>query len=154
MGRAFGVHTFSGWVGWAAALVAALVLDNLWGWRVALLSFGTLGIVYAGFLYLFRHLIAAPKPPAAKSAPTDGRSGFRLVFSVPILCMLLFFIVTAAATNGLTLFLPTLMLDQGFTRDEGTWLGYVYISSGAFGVLAGGILADRLKSRELCRPLG
>ncbi len=47
MGRAFGVHTFSGWVGWAAALVAALVLDNLWGWRVALLSLGTLGIVYA-----------------------------------------------------------------------------------------------------------
>ncbi len=46
------------------------------------------------------------------------------------------------------------MLDQGFTRDEGTWLGYVYIISGAFGVLAGGILADRLKSRELLPAIG
>jgi MFS family permease len=154
MGRAFAVHTFSGWVGWAAALMAALVLDNLWGWRVALLSLGTLGLIYAGFLYMCRPMMAAPAESTAKSPSTDSRSGLRLVFSLPILCMLLFFIVTAAATNGLTLFLPTLMLDQGFTRDEGTWIGYVYIIAGALGVLAGGVLADKLKSREVMPTIG
>jgi FSR family fosmidomycin resistance protein-like MFS transporter len=154
MGRAFGIHTFSGWVGWAAALVAALVLDNLWGWRVALLSLGTLGLGYAGLLYFFRPLLTPPEKPAAKLTPTGDRSGLKLVFSLPILCMLVFFIVTAAATNGLTLFLPTLMLDQGFTRDEGTWISYVYVITGAFGVLAGGILADRMKSRELLPTIG
>ena len=154
MGRAFGVHTFSGWLGWAAALVAALVLDNLWGWRAALLSLGTLGLVYAGFLYMCRPIMAAPPAPAPQPHKSDGLSGLRLVFSPPILCMLLFFIVTAAATNGLTLFLPTLMLEQGFTRDEGTWLGYVYVIAGALGVLAGGFIADRMQSRELIPTIG
>jgi FSR family fosmidomycin resistance protein-like MFS transporter len=153
MGRAFSVHTFAGHLGFAAAPVAITFMSTLWDWRVALL-------VVAGFGYAILLLLLSQWSslkddrigPAKKKEGTKESTGgdhARLLLSRPVLVLFSFFAMSTLAGNGLHSFaIPALnALHNTSAVDAGFAVGtYMLVSS--FAVLAGGVIADRIKRQD------
>lgn len=144
VGRAFAVHTFGGYLGFAAAPITIVALTGLVGWRTALLVAGGAGILVGLVLLAFRGLLATP--PGAKRAKGEaGAADRRLLASGPVLLALLFFVLLALAHGGITGFTPVVL-----ERSRGLELAAANLPLAAFllastpGVLLGGWAADRL----------
>ena len=151
-GRAFSVHTFSGFAGFAAAPVVVGTLGLAAGWRVALFAVGGVGLLYTAFA------AAALAPTTSRRAPTDGTDGvgaedpvtpgtdgsFRAAVRNPgILAMVGFFLVMALAGKGVQTFTAVLATNAfGLEESVGNTLLTVYFTLGSIGILVGGVLAD------------
>ncbi len=161
LGRAFGIHTFSGNIGWAVAPAAMVALTALWNWRAALVIVGLAGIAAAfimwtqgGALRDERSSSAAPAPQQdpAKKVPL---SGFALLFSPPILLAFLFFFLLAVGFGGVRTFSVAAFVaiyDMPLATANGALTGFLIGS--AAGILAGGILADRFGNPERIASVG
>ncbi|BCX16423.1 MAG: MFS transporter [Geminicoccaceae bacterium] len=143
VGRAFAVHTFGGYLGFAAAPIVMVGLTALFGWRAALLLVGGAGLLVGLALLLFRGALATP--PGAKRAKGEaGPADRRLLTSGPVLLALLFFVLLALGHGGITGFTPVVL-----ERSRGLELAAANLPLAAFlvastpGVLLGGWLADR-----------
>lgn len=147
-GRAFSVHTFSGFAGFAAAPVIVGSIAFTMGWRVALYVVGAIGVLYA----IFSAVALAPAYREAidtKDARSDPETGETQTFLSSLqrpgmLAMIGFFLLAAFASKGIQTFTPVLAVDT-FELEEsiGNTLLTVFFASGSIGVLTGGILADR-----------
>ena len=144
LGRAFGLHTFAGHLGWAVAPVTMIALAGLLGWRTALVAVGAAGLVVSLALVLGRRFLddgagdRGARPAA--DGPAPAKPGASVLVSAPILIMFAFYVVTAAANAGLHSF----SVNAGLT---------VFLSAGAAGVLMGGVIADRTVRHELVATL-
>lgn len=143
LGRAFAVHTFGGYLGFAAAPILVVALTGLVGWRAALLTLGGCGLATGLVLLAARGLLAhEPAGQWAKAAPAAADR--RLLLSGPVLLALLFFVLLALAHGGITGFTPVVL-----ERGRGLELAAANLPLAAFllastgGVLLGGWLADR-----------
>jgi MFS family permease len=143
VGRAFAVHTFGGYLGFAAAPIVMVGLTALFGWRAALLLVGGAGLLVGLALLIFRGALATP--PGAKRAKGEaGPADRRLLTSGPVLLALLFFVLLALGHGGITGFTPVVL-----ERSRGLELAAANLPLAAFlvastpGVLLGGWLADR-----------
>lgn len=143
VGRAFAVHTFGGYLGFAAAPIVMVGLTALFGWRAALLLVGGAGLLVGLALLLFRGAFSTPpgaKRPKGEAGPADRR----LLTSGPVLLALLFFVLLALGHGGITGFTPVVL-----ERSRGLELAAANLPLAAFlvastpGVLLGGWLADR-----------
>jgi len=151
IGRAYGVHTFGGNIGWAVAPIFLSTLAGFFSWRGALIGAGALGFAILAMLVANRHLLhyekAAPKPRADRAeaaAPT-----FELLMSAPILLCFGYFMLLSVALVGVQTFLPKTLdaLHQTPVAFANLILtGFLFGSSA--GILAGGILADRLRRHD------
>ena len=72
LGRAFGVHTFGGNLGWALAPVTMLGLEAHFGWRGALVGAGLIGYAVLGLLIVNRRLSARRARARARRRPPTG----------------------------------------------------------------------------------
>jgi MFS family permease len=147
LGRAFGIHTFAGNVGFAIAPAAMIGLAGIWGWRGALTAAGLIAFVVLGAMLIRRDLLldetrsaAGDRDPNAKSRPRS-----RLLLSGPVLLLFLFYVMTAMFTSGVQSFSVTAL--------NGLWgidLAFANIILSAFliastlGILLGGVIADRI----------
>jgi len=160
-GRAFSVHTFSGFAGFAAAPVVVGTLALLVGWRATLLVVGGVGLLYT----LFAALALAPTSRATVGADgvpredgvtgadgtgdggpnTDASRSFVATLRRPgILAMVAFFLVMALAGKGVQTFTSVLAVNSfGLEESVGNTLLTVYFALGSIGILVGGVLADR-----------
>lgn len=144
VGRAFAVHTFGGYLGFAAAPVAIVALTGAFGWRTALLLAGGAGLLVGLVLLAARAALATP-PGAARAKGAAGTADRRLLLSGPVLLALLFFVLLAVGHGGITSFTPVVL-----ERTRGLDLTAANLPLAAFllasspGVLLGGWLADRL----------
>jgi len=144
VGRAFAVHTFGGYLGFAAAPVAIVALTGAFGWRAALLLAGGAGLLVGLVLLAARAALATP-PGAARAKGAAGTADRRLLLSGPVLLALLFFVLLAVGHGGITSFTPVVL-----ERTRGLDLAAANLPLAAFllasspGVLLGGWLADRL----------
>src|SRR5262249_3880188 len=148
MARAYGVHTLSGNIGWAAAPVTMLALASIVGWRGALAVTGIAGLGIVLFLasqsgvLASRHVaraVPSPLAPTALSAST-----LALLASVPILVCFAYFVLLSVSLTGIQTFLPA-ALNQLYGTSlttAGAALS-AYLLAGSLGVLLGGIAADR-----------
>ena len=102
MGRAFSIHTFGGYAGFALAPPLIVGLTALVGWQLALLLAGAAGLVLAALMLAsgdaLRADVAARRARAAGGAPAIG--GWRLLLTTPILLALLFFMMLAVSQGG------------------------------------------------------
>lgn len=156
LGRAFGIHTFSGHLGWSTTPPVLIFLTSLWNWHVALVIIGLLGLVAAASLYLARDLFADHRVERLKTdTPTEPLRTRELVTSPPILLMFVFFMSAAGISIGLAGFMPTALiaLHDVDLAAANTTLS-VFLISGAVGVLAGGMIADRLRRFDLVATVG
>jgi MFS family permease len=146
LGRAFSIHTFTGNVGFAAAPATMILLTSLFGWRAALMIAASFAIVVMAFVLAFGHVLQERIDRKAKpaAAAPSGKTGWRLLLSLPITAMFGFFIASALASSGMQSFLVTaLVATHGIELSAANFVLTALLVAGAAGVLAGGQIADR-----------
>lgn len=147
LGRAFSVHNFGGFVGYAAAPVLMSGMGALWGWKNAVMVAGALGLVTViAAIALsgdFRDSSHTRQDPAKRPG---FKADMKLLFSAPALLCLLFFAFLAAGQMG-----PQWFADKAYylAHDIPVLLGNSYISMFVVGIIAGvvagGIVADKAR---------
>ena len=164
LGRAFSLHTFAGHLGWAAAPGTIVFLTALWSWHAALVTVGLCGLAVAlVILFHGRELdvsncdadLEARDAKADTAAVPVQRSGFRLLFSAPMLMFFLYMVMASVATGGLNGFTVTALVKlhgAGLTGASAVLTALLIASS--LGVLMGGMLADRTRRHDLVLVIG
>lgn len=147
MGRAFSIHTFSGYLGAALAPVTMIALMNWFDWRTALVICGVCGGAVAVVMALNSHVllnVAAAREDAGEHQGRPQRSGLRLLFSGPILMGLLFFTGISMAGHGISDFSVSVLhlIYDAPLLEAGVVLS-AYLFASPIGVLLGGWVADR-----------
>ena len=152
MGRAFSIHTFGGYIGFASAPVTVVFLAGLFGWQWALMICG--GVWPAGGAADAREQRGAAgrqrDAPCPRDADGSGTArDLRLLLSLPILTSLAFFAMLALTHGGLSSFGVSALesLYQVPLVEANAPLS-VYLFASAFGVLAGGWAADRTRRHD------
>jgi MFS family permease len=161
MGRAFSIHTFGGYVGFAAAPVTVVFLAGLFGWQAALMICSGAGIVVALLMLANSDVLLDDAAARQARAAQRRRRGadLRLLLSLPILTSLAFFAMLALTHGGLSTFgVSALESLYGVPLVEANVPISIYLFASAFGVLAGGWAADRTRRHDLlvaaCMILG
>jgi len=152
MGRAFSLHTFAGFAGFAVAPPLVIFLSEAMGWRSALVVCGIAGLVTAAALLLSAqslHTKRKVEEGDAKPAAAQGSSR-ALLFSFPILMCLGFYTMTALGSGGLNNFLVSaLNLVHGTAIPVATGALTGYLVGTTVGILFGGYLADKTSNHNL-----
>lgn len=143
MGRAFSVHTFAGFLGGALApavmVGVALATAPRWSFAIAAL---------AGLLAWAVMAIGSPMSdsPADAGTAKPGRSAARPVSTpvVTLAVLTLLFTLLSLSTGAIDKFsVSALVQGFGVTLPTANLALTVFLFASAFGVLAGGVLADR-----------
>jgi MFS family permease len=143
LGRAYGVHTLGGNLGWAIAPVFMLSLAGLLGWRAALVSAATLGAMVWLSLWSMRACLRDESDERVAVQPA-GPTALTVLLSPAVTLCFGYFALLAAALIAVQNFLPPVLaalyrtpLVLGGAALTGFLLG------ASAGVVAGGIVADR-----------
>ena len=155
MGRAFGIHSFTGYLGFVAAPVFMTGITELWHWKAAFLLAGALGLLAAALLWLNSGLLhemgadsGRPAKTAEAPASTDRQSqisqGIMFLLSAPILACFLYYVLYQMGNGGLrTYLIPALEELYGVSPVlAGSILTGLMVGT-AGGILSGGFLAER-----------
>lgn len=147
LGRAFSIHNFGGFVGYAAAPVLMSGMGALWGWETAVMAAGALGLITVIIAISlsgdFQDSSHSRRDPAKRPG---FKADMKLLFSAPALLCMMFFAFLAAGQMG-----PQWFADKAYylAHNVPVLLGNSYISMFVVGiivgVLAGGIVADKAR---------
>jgi MFS family permease len=154
-GRAVSIHSLTGYLGWAGAALVMVPLGSLMGWRAALSVIGAIGLIIVAAMILGAHhlddsAVAKERTKKLTSATDNLRDGVKLMLSMPILMMFLFFAMTATATSGLMAFaIPATVGLHGLDEVLAGSILTSHLVAGAVGVLIGGWLADQTRRHNL-----
>lgn len=154
LGRAYGVHSFTGTLGFAIAPVFMVTMAELWHWRAAFLAIGAVGVAVSLLLFLNRGLLDQDRlnkqaRAEAGGDATDGtRAGIGLLLSAPVLMCFLFFVVQMSGVGGLRAFVVA-ALDQLFSTPLTVVNSALFglVAGSSIGILLGAQLADRFGPR-------
>ena len=150
IGRAFSIHTFSGYLGGALAPAMMLGLSSLAGLEAALAAAGGLALLAALPLALACEPASAPRQ-AAKAAAAGGGS----VLTPAVIMLTVFFTLLALSTGGIQNFsVVALVNGRGVDFAAANVALSAFLLLSAFGVLAGGLIADRTRRHGDVAALG
>ena len=145
LGRAFGIHTFSGFIGFVLAPGGMIALTALLGWRGAIVAAGLLAFAVLGAMLLCGGVLRdeARRADGARrraSAPTGTRG---LLLTAPVLLLFGFYLLNAMLTGGVQSFGVTALnslhgVDLAFANVILT----AFLIAASAGVLLGGMVAD------------
>jgi MFS family permease len=140
MGRAFSIHTFSGFLGGAVAPSVMVALVAILGGHGALIAAGATGPLVAVLLLV----IGIPDAGAAELA-VDGSPAPRVSVMTPaIIVLTIFFMLLSLSNAGIGNFgVVALMSGYGSSFSTANVALTAFLGASAAGVLAGGYLADR-----------
>lgn len=149
-GKSFGVHTFAGYAGFAAAPAVVGGIGVLYGWQTALFAVGGFGLVYAAIAQVV--MTPVHRRRMAEIDREDDGGGFLENLSAlakpAILGMFAFFVAITMANKGIQTFTTVFVVtDLSLTDVVGNTALTAYFSLAAVGVLVGGVLADRFNVR-------
>lgn len=145
LGRAFGIHTFAGNVGFVLAPATMIGLTALLGWRDAISTIGLVAFVVLGAMLAWGDVLREE----AKSADHGRRrgagssTGVQLLRSGPILLLFLFYMLAAMFTSGVHSFSVTAL--HGLWGTDLNWANVIlsaFLTASALGILLGGLIAD------------
>ena len=148
LGRAFGIHSLSGTLGFAAAPVSVITLTAIWDWRTAMTILGLIGVAVGCVVWWQSGALKNERrrgPADIEDASLAGwRSGLALLLSRPILIAFIFFTLLAIGFGAIRTFSVSALVmhyDMPLASASGALTGFL-IGVGA-GVVLGGIIADR-----------
>jgi MFS family permease len=150
MGRAFSIHTFGGYAGFAVAPPVIVGLAAAFGWRSALLIAGGAGLVVTALMLANGGVLRADADALhRRTASSAAAPGWKLLLSPPILMALLFFVMLAFSLGGYTSF-SVAALEALYRVDlaAATVPLTVYLTASTLGVLLGGWIADRTQQHH------
>lgn len=157
IGKAFSIHTFAGYAG--SGVTPALVIGcaAIWGWHGAFLAAAILSFAAAMLLVVAGHVLpkATRKVAASAEQTTGHKVGLELLLSAPVLRNLFFFLCLSMANGGIQTY--TVVSQQALFGTPAAisnvaLSGFLLMS--AFGVLLGGIIADRTPHHERVAAVG
>lgn len=156
IGQAFSVHTFAGMLGSAVAPSTLLFMQAMWGWRGAFIGAGVLGIAVAAVLMSVREgpADAGQTAPPRKTAET-GEASWRVLLSTPILLNLVFFMLLALTSFGISNYsVVALAALHGTPVTTGNMALTANLLLTALGVLVGGLLVGRTQRHAVVATIG
>ncbi|MGJ5134824.1 MFS transporter [Bradyrhizobium oligotrophicum] len=148
MGRAFGVHTFAGYLGGAVAPAVMAALVTTVGGSGALIAAGLVGPL-AALLLLVGNVPEVP--PHSHHTSADGSKVKQPSLLTPMLMLLtVFFMLLSLSNAGIASFgVVALMNGYGISFSTANIALTAFLGASAVGVLAGGQLADRIRHHNL-----
>ncbi|MSP75081.1 MAG: MFS transporter [Rhodospirillaceae bacterium] len=156
IGKAFSIHTFAGYLG--SGVTPALVLGcaAVWGWRGGFLFAAGLSFAVALLVIVAGSILPrVAHKPGQQPAKSETKVGLDLLLSRPILRNLLFFFCLAMANSGIQTFTVVgLEAIHGTTFSAANVALSGFLLCSAFGVLLGGIIADRTPHHERVAAVG
>jgi MFS family permease len=140
MGRAFSIHTFAGYFGGAIAPFAMLLAADRLGLSGAIIAAGALGPLAAIPLLLLRDAPAPGHGGRRAAAPVSNRA----LLTPAVVSLIVFFAVLGMSVGGISNF-AVVALHQLWNVALGMANASLtaFLLASAFGVLAGGVIADR-----------
>ena len=146
VGRAFSIHTFSGFLGGALAPAVMIGLSTQFSLNVALIAAGLLGIVVAMPLLAARDLDQVMPARAAPGSAAANTVTTRALLTPAILGLTAFFTLLSLSTGAIQAYsVPALNQLFGVSfRTAGIALS-CFLMATALGVLAGGFIADKTR---------
>lgn len=159
VGRAFSIHTFSGFLG--GALAPSVLLGVVWltgprfGFDAAMLVAASVGIVVAVPLLLSAELDRASPARAAGPAAVARDIPTRALLSPAILGLTLFFTLLSLSTGAISTY-SVVALGQiyGTSLEVANVALTCFLAATAAGVLAGGFIADLTRRHAEVAALG
>ena len=154
VGRAFSIHTFSGFLGNAIAPVTILPIAMSFGLTFALFAAGGVALIAALPLVLIRGIDnRAPAAHVAQAA--TPKIGLTAVLTPTIIGLTGFFALLSLSGSGISNF-SVVALRSAFDTPLSTAsiALTVYLSMQALGVLAGGFIADMTKRHAEVAAVG
>ncbi|QWT42803.1 MFS transporter [Dickeya dadantii] len=141
MGRAFSVHTFSGFLGTAVAPAILLAVASVTSIELAFVLSGIFGLLTVPMLLGERETL-----PSAAAQNKHSQMPKVAVFTLPILSLLVLFMLLNLSTNSIQNFSVTALVNgYGMPLTEANLALTAFLFTSAFGVLAGGSLADKTR---------
>jgi len=139
--KAFSIHTFAGMLGSAVAPGTLILMQSVWGWRVAFVGAATQGLFVAAWL-----LLQGEESPNMEAPPPENRAhvGWQLLTSPTILVNLVFFLLLALTNAGLqnySVVALTALYGTSPAAANAALTGFLALT--AAGVLLGGYVASR-----------
>jgi MFS transporter, FSR family, fosmidomycin resistance protein len=152
LGRAYGVHSICGALGWAVAPTVVVGLSAAVGWRAALVTVGALGIAAAAALSTLGEALDDRRETIAlRGAPSSGwTASVRLLMATPILVAFAYFALLATSLIGIQTFSVSAMVtiyEAPLGLATGALTAFLLGSAG--GVLVGSFLADRTSRHDV-----
>ena len=159
-GRAVSIHSFMGYLGWAGASLIMLPIAQFMNWRIALLIVGIVGtLITLGMLWRSGYLDDATETEniavEIKSGGLSMRDTLNVMFSLPLVMMMLFYLLTAMATSGIMAFSIVANVSLfGVEKDFAGRILTAHLVALSAGVLIGGWLADQTNRHNLVASIG
>jgi MFS family permease len=156
VGRVFSMHLFAGYFGSAIAPATILFLTAIAGYRVAIAAAGCLAFIVAMPLVLdiFERSANARKTNAPAPAKTTAAPATRIL-TPAVLSLMGFFALISLSSTGINNFAGAgLQGAQAMSLESANIALTGYLLATAFGVLAGGLIADRTIHHNAVAALG
>lgn len=156
IGQAYSLHSFAGMLGSAVAPVSLLMMQNLWGWRGAMIGASLIGFAVAALLFVTRdnNAMQTQRAPARSDAPPD-KGAWALLLSPPILLNLFFFTLLALISAGISNYsVVALGALYGTSLEAANAALTANLLLWALGVLAAGLLVARTDRHGLVTGIG
>jgi FSR family fosmidomycin resistance protein-like MFS transporter len=154
VGRAFSIHTFSGFLGNAVAPVTVLPIAAAFGLKFAIFTVAGVALAAAVPLIVVRGV--DNRQPAAHAAHAAGaKLGLTSVLTPAIIFLTAFFALLSLSGSGISNF-SVVALRSAFDTPLATASVAltVYLSMQALGVLAGGFIADKTRRHAEVAAVG
>jgi len=153
MGRAFSIHSFTGYIGFAIA--PPLVQAMLWmdGVRLALIATGLLGIVLA--LPLLPEIPGEQRGLTVRRSSPQVRTSSKSLVTPAVIALTLMFTTLNMSTGMIQTFMMV-ALEQliAMPLDLGNRALTVFLTLLVVGIIIGGFIADRLKHQSTMAAAG
>lgn len=156
MGRAFSIHTVSGFGGGAIAPLTMVGLAAITGWQSAIVYVGVAGVLIALILMVNQDALLDKSSQSADSED-DGeesnrslKSTLSLLMSLPILIGFVFWLFISVANKGVSYFSVS-AFDQmyGMPLASANLSLTAFLTASSIGILIGGVLGDRSTRHDL-----
>jgi FSR family fosmidomycin resistance protein-like MFS transporter len=145
LGRAYSIHTFSGFLGGACAPVIMLSIAAMFDWRTAFLIVGVVGLVVLAIMTIFGGSLLGEERKQDAAHNSSPKNSMRLLTSPAILLFLLFFILYGLAAGGLVAFTASTLISlHGITTEWANLALSGYLFGIVGGVVLSGLAIDRL----------
>lgn len=143
LGRAYSLHTFSGFFGGGVAPVAIVALAAAFDWRMAFIIVGLAGVAAALLILAQGDALAGERIEPKPKIP--GEKSKSVLLSAPVLLYFLFLATYGLASGGIGSQGVVAMTMMGLTDEAGAaQVLSAYQFAIAAGILAGGVLAERV----------
>jgi FSR family fosmidomycin resistance protein-like MFS transporter len=154
--RAYAIHTFAGYAGFAIGPFVSATIASGQGWGTAYIASGVAGLAMTAILFSQRRRMAGEKP--AKPALVKGApraAGLGIILAPAILMMFVFYMLSGGLSIGLNSAVAA-ALNKLWTLplEDAARAVSAYMIGGAIGTLIGGTVAARVKRLDAVSLVG